>query len=97
MAGSLMYQGWWAREDLNLGPLPCQGSALTPELRAPSLCTAILRYRDHHVNGQVPPMMLRLSTVRPLGQFKEATPPLATAIYDATRTRSGVAGTCLRR
>ena len=19
---------WWAREDLNLGPLPCQGSAL---------------------------------------------------------------------
>ena len=25
---------WWAREDLNLGPLPCQGSALTPELRA---------------------------------------------------------------
>ena len=27
-------RSWWAREDLNLGPLPCQGSALTPELRA---------------------------------------------------------------
>ena len=33
---------WWAREDLNLGPLPCQGSALTPELRARA-CTAIIR------------------------------------------------------
>jgi hypothetical protein len=33
-SGTPVYQAWWAREDLNLGPLPCQGSALTPELRA---------------------------------------------------------------
>ena len=26
--------GWWAIKDLNLGPLPCEGSALTTELNA---------------------------------------------------------------
>ena len=26
--------GWWAIKDLNLGPLPCEGSALTTELIA---------------------------------------------------------------
>jgi hypothetical protein len=25
---------WWATKDLNLGPLPCEGSALTTELVA---------------------------------------------------------------
>jgi hypothetical protein len=25
---------WWAIKDLNLGPLPCEGSALTTELIA---------------------------------------------------------------
>ena len=27
---------WWAIEDLNLGPLACEASALTTELTAPS-------------------------------------------------------------
>ena len=27
---------WWAVEDLNLGPLACEASALTTELTAPS-------------------------------------------------------------
>ena len=42
---------WWAREDLNLGPLPCQGSALTPELRAPAL-HRILRNGPHPRQGR---------------------------------------------
>ena len=40
--GSLAYDSpnqplgtWWAIKDLNLGPLPCEGSALTTELIAP--------------------------------------------------------------
>lgn len=27
------WEKWWPREDLNLRPLPCQGSALPAELR----------------------------------------------------------------
>jgi hypothetical protein len=29
-------KAWWATKDLNLGPLPCEGSALTTELVARS-------------------------------------------------------------
>ncbi len=29
-----LQQKWWAIKDLNLGPLPCEGSALTTELIA---------------------------------------------------------------
>ena len=32
--GSQFRSGWYARQDLNLRPLPPQGSALSPELRA---------------------------------------------------------------
>ncbi len=48
-------EAWWAREDLNLGPLPCQGSALTPELRARSF-TAILRDRLQPVKAKGNPL-----------------------------------------
>ena len=35
-------QGWWALQDLNLGPTDYESAALTAELRAPRL---ILQYR----------------------------------------------------
>jgi hypothetical protein len=34
--------GWWAIKDLNLGPLPCEGSALTTELIA-RFCNSVKR------------------------------------------------------
>jgi hypothetical protein len=36
--------GWWAIKDLNLGPLPCEGSALTTELIARAL-------QNHYLNN----------------------------------------------
>src|SRR5271167_4972865 len=32
--GRIKFEAWWAIKDLNLGPLPCEGSALTTELIA---------------------------------------------------------------
>ena len=46
---------WWAREDLNLGPLPCQGSALTPELRARLSATRFYGTVPTNVNSPTRP------------------------------------------
>ena len=41
---------WWAVEDLNLGPLACEASALTTELTAQ---TFILSFKDNRENTLV--------------------------------------------
>jgi hypothetical protein len=35
--------GWWARQDLNLGPTDYESAALTAELRAPLYCNILHR------------------------------------------------------
>lgn len=32
--GATVYHAWWARKDLNLGPMDYESTALTAELRA---------------------------------------------------------------
>ena len=42
----MMLQTWWALQDLNLGPMDYESTALTAELRAPgSQCSMDAGYR----------------------------------------------------